>query len=147
MLQKLHERIKSKKGFSLVELIIVVVIIAILVGIAISDTGTTVSDSKNARVKSDMQVIYSAGQKYYADMGTYPTGTVSSNGAQGDVCTTLMAQTTNTNGETKGPWLAKCPYSPYQGGSYTTSGSTNTTFDVSHASTGKEFDKNFKSLK
>lgn len=147
MFQKGYQKIKSRKAQSLLELIIAIVIIGIIVGIVMSDAGTSVSDSKTVRVKADMQTIYSAGQKYYADMGSYPVGTVSSNGTQGAVCTTLMAQATNSSGETKGPWLAKCPYSPYTGGSYTTSGTTNTTFNVSHSSTGKEFNKDFKSIK
>ena len=62
------------KGFTLMELLIVMVILSILVAIA---TGTFATSSKRGRDnkrKSDLRNVATALEAYYADKGAYPTG-------------------------------------------------------------------------
>ena len=122
--------IKKKEGFTLIELLIVVAIIGILVAIAMFNGGSSIDDSKRARIKSDMEIIATAEQKYYADMGVWPgsnnaaggTNTYSSDQA---ACKKLQVTADGPDGTTKGPWLTKCPIAPFQGNYVVTEGTKN----------------------
>jgi prepilin-type N-terminal cleavage/methylation domain-containing protein len=60
------------KGFSLVEILIVIAIIGILSGLALSFTGALQKNTRDAQRSSDLSVIQSALQQYYADQNKYP---------------------------------------------------------------------------
>lgn len=63
------------KGFTLMELLIVMVILSILVSIA---TGTYASSSKRGRDnrrKNDLRSVVTALESYYSDKGVYPSST------------------------------------------------------------------------
>ncbi len=51
---------KKRKGFTLVELIVVIAIIAILAAIAVPRVSNFVDDAKEARLKSDFATMYSS---------------------------------------------------------------------------------------
>ncbi|MBN1902341.1 prepilin-type N-terminal cleavage/methylation domain-containing protein, partial [Candidatus Sumerlaeota bacterium] len=63
---------KTKPGFTLIEMLIVVAIIGILSGIAIPNLLEAQIRSKVARVKSDFRVIAGALEAYSSDHGRYP---------------------------------------------------------------------------
>ncbi len=65
-------------GFSLVELLITVSIIAILVAIGIASYATINRQSRDTRRKSDLEQIRSALEMYRADNGYYPAANGSS---------------------------------------------------------------------
>ena len=65
-------RASTMKAFTLIELLIVVLIIAILAAIAIPNFMEFQTRAKVARVKSDMRVIATALEAYCVDEGTYP---------------------------------------------------------------------------
>ena len=129
--------LKKKNGFTLIELLIVVAIMGILVAIAMFNGGSSIDDSKRARIKADMEIIATAEQKYYADMGVWPgsnnatggTNTYSSNQA---ACKKLQVTASGPDGTTKGPWLTKCPIAPFKGSYVVTEGTTN--FNVTFSS-------------
>jgi prepilin-type N-terminal cleavage/methylation domain-containing protein len=64
---------KSKKGFTLIELMIVIAIIGILAAIAIPQFTAYRLRGYNATAKSDLKNAYTASQAYFTDN---PTGTV-----------------------------------------------------------------------
>src|SRR5450759_3813046 len=67
--------LKTKKGFTLIELMIVVAIIGILAAIAIPQFANLVSKSQEGRTKANLGTIRSALSIYYGDSeGWYPVG-------------------------------------------------------------------------
>jgi prepilin-type N-terminal cleavage/methylation domain-containing protein len=84
-------RTNNRKGFSLIELLIVVVIIGILAAIAIPKFANTKEKAYIAQMKSDLKNLASAQESYFADKNTYaatgdiqnaPYGWTVSGGAQ-----------------------------------------------------------------
>ena len=67
-------RHKMTKGFTLIELMIVVAIIGILAAIAIPQFANLVAKSQEGRCKANLGTIRSALSIYYGDLeGNYPT--------------------------------------------------------------------------
>jgi prepilin-type N-terminal cleavage/methylation domain-containing protein len=62
----------NKRGFTIVELIVVVATIAVLAAIIISNVNKYAAKARDARRKADMAMVAKAMQMYYADAGVYP---------------------------------------------------------------------------
>lgn len=62
----------SHKGFSLVEILIVISIIAILSGMILSFSGVLQKKTRDTQRESQLRVLQSALQQYYADQNKYP---------------------------------------------------------------------------
>ena len=66
---------KNKKGFTLVELVVVIAILGILAGIAIPRFMDATATARGAKIVADMRTIDSAIMMYNAKVGTLPTTT------------------------------------------------------------------------
>ena len=64
---------KNKKGFTLVELVVVIAILGILAGIAIPRFMDATASARGAKMVADMRTIESAESMYYAQNGSYAT--------------------------------------------------------------------------
>lgn len=62
---------KNKKGFTLVELVVVIAILGILAGIAIPRFMDATASARGAKMVADMRTIESAESMNYAQKGTY----------------------------------------------------------------------------
>lgn len=67
-----HTPESAKSGFTIVELLIVIVVIAILAAITIVSYGGIQSRATNVAVQSDISNIAQKMQLYYTDKGSYP---------------------------------------------------------------------------
>lgn len=68
----MHKRTGLRRGFTLVELIVVIAVIGILASIAIVGFGKYQGDARDARRSSSANVISESLEKYYDQNGEYP---------------------------------------------------------------------------
>lgn len=65
-------RKSTRRGFTLIELMVVLVIVALLISIAAPRYFAHIDRSKEAVLKQDLQVMRDAIDKYHGDRGQYP---------------------------------------------------------------------------
>lgn len=65
--------IKNRKGFTLVELVVVIAILGILAGLAIPRFMDATTNARGSRLVADLRTIESAESMYYAEKGQFAT--------------------------------------------------------------------------
>lgn len=68
----LKKMLKSEKGFSLIELLIVIGILTIIAIIIIPRFSTSSEEAKKATDAANVKLLQSAVERYHFDKGTYP---------------------------------------------------------------------------
>lgn len=63
---------KNKKGFTLVELVVVIAILGILAGIAVPRFMDATATARGAKIIADLRTLDSAATMFYAKNGAYP---------------------------------------------------------------------------
>jgi len=66
----------SHRGFTLVELIVVITIIGILAGLGFTNYATSQARARDGKRKVDLEQVRSALEMYRTDSGSYPGGTL-----------------------------------------------------------------------
>jgi prepilin-type N-terminal cleavage/methylation domain-containing protein len=95
---------KAQQGFTLIEILIVVAIIAILASVVLVGLGPTQAQGRDARRVSDLREVQTALELYYNKNGSYP----------GD--TTWAALTTDLTAASIG--VSQIPNDPSSGATY-----------------------------
>jgi general secretion pathway protein G len=65
--------IRTRKGFTLIELVVVILILAILAALVVPRVITRSDDAKRAKAASDISVLRASVQLFKTDVGSYPS--------------------------------------------------------------------------
>ena len=105
---------RNNKGFTLVEILIVVIILGILAAIVIPQFTQASDDARESALSSDLQTMRSQLELYRVQHtgGQYPAGATTAAWTAQLLSVTLADGTVDPNG-TYGPYLPKMPSNPF----------------------------------
>jgi prepilin-type N-terminal cleavage/methylation domain-containing protein len=72
MLTFFNKRLHNKKGFTLIELIVVIAILGILIAIAVPRLGGFRTQAEDTASEANIRIIEGAAQMYYAEYNDFP---------------------------------------------------------------------------
>ncbi|MES2876429.1 MAG: prepilin-type N-terminal cleavage/methylation domain-containing protein [Patescibacteria group bacterium] len=65
-----------KRGFTLVELLVVITILAILIGLSVAGVRTYQNRASDSQMRSMANIVASAAERYHSENNEYPSGTL-----------------------------------------------------------------------
>lgn len=121
-----------RKGFTLVELLIVIIIIAVLAAIAIPKFANSSQRSKEAALKADLRMYRNAVDLFRTDTGAYPATLedLAATAAPASGKDAAGAVKAITASDWKGPYLQAVELDPLSGAAFTYSTTSPTVGDV-----------------
>ncbi|MCX8052710.1 MAG: type II secretion system protein GspG [Armatimonadetes bacterium] len=136
------ERSGRRRGFTLVELLVVIVVLAVLAAIVLPKFMNSSTRSKEAALRSDLKLLRNAIALFQADTGLYPS-------TLEDLAATTAPQTgldrTGTDvainaSDWHGPYLQEVPNDPISGNPFNYSTTAPNVGKVTSSATGTALD-------
>lgn len=79
--QQKQSMVRNRKGFTMIELVIGIAVLAILGTVAVAGYSSMIADSRERAMENDLKAMGPAMAKHYTDHGRYPTSTNPADGA------------------------------------------------------------------
>ena len=118
---KLINKQRNKKGFTLIELIVVIAILAVIILIAVPRFSKITEQANVTRAMADGNVIMKASLLYYIDVGEYPQNAINGLGTfeeWQDSSIALFITGEDQGSRWNGPYIEMWPESTPWGGVY-----------------------------
>ncbi len=120
-MQYLIEKAGRRRGFTLVELLVVIVVLAVLAAIVLPKFMDSSTRSRESALKSDLRLLRNAVAIFHTDTGTYPSTLA------GLAATSAVAQGLDKAGvaasivatDWHGPYVQSVPNDPVSGSAFT----------------------------
>ena len=115
---RLIEKVRKRRGFTLVELLVVIVVLAVLAAIVLPKFMNSSQRSKESALRSDLKLVRNAISMFQADTGKYPN-------ALADLAETAVGSVKVAGGavvtaaDWHGPYLEAVPEDPIAGAAFT----------------------------
>jgi general secretion pathway protein G len=103
----LHRKRRFQEGFTLIELMVVILIIGLLATIVVQNLRSATDKAKRVKAQADISQLKSALDRYYLDAGSYPT---SDQGLQALMTAPDIGRVSVDWG---GPYIEKIPPDPW----------------------------------
>jgi general secretion pathway protein G len=136
--------IRKKRGFTLVELLIVIIIIAVLAAVAIPKFANSSQKSKESALRAELSLLRNAVELFKNDTGCYPA-------SLSDLAATTAPATgkdkdgsdyTITASNYKGPYISRVNPDPVSGAAFTYSTTAGSVGNISSSATGNDSNGN-----
>ncbi len=99
-MENFQKQVRSQRGFTLVEVIVVLSVVLLLTGIAVPMLSSYMEDGRRARAEAEAKVVGAAVMSFYKDLGVYPARN------SGGTNNFLYSLFTGPTMPTASPWLA-----------------------------------------
>ena len=115
------ERARRRRGFTLVELLVVIVVLAVLAAIVLPKFMDSSRRSKEAALRSDLKLLRNAVGLFQTDTGSYPLSLadLAATAAPAKGYDATGAQQNITVADWHGPYLQAVPTDPIGGAAFT----------------------------
>ena len=108
-----------KKGFTLVELLIVIIIIAVLAAIAIPKFSNSSQRSKESSLRANLKLVRNAIDLFRADTGAFPATMAGLTASTTSGLSAAAAACSFSGNVWRGPYLQAVPVDPVSGSALT----------------------------
>ena len=135
-----YRAISSRSGFTLVELLIVIIVIAVLAAIAIPKFVNSSARSKEASLHADLKLVRDAVELFHNDTGTFPASldSLSATIAPANGLDSTGASSPINAPDWKGPYVASVPSDPVSAISLILSVTSPTVGQVNSSASGSD---------
>jgi general secretion pathway protein G len=99
--------VRGQDGFTLIELMVVILIIGLLATIVVQNLRSATDKAKRVKAEADISQLKSALDRYYLDAGSYPTSD------QGLPALIAAPNNGNVAGDWGGPYIERIPLDPW----------------------------------
>lgn len=142
MRQMGRDRREGGRGFTLVELLVVIVVLAVLAAIVLPKFMNSGQRAKESALRSDLKLLRNAVSLYDADTGYYPSSLadLSATSAPSNGLDASGNQQSINASDWHGPYLQTIPDDPISGSAFTYSSTSPTVGAVTSSATGNGLD-------
>ena len=135
-------RRKRRMGFTLVELLVVIVVLAVLAAIVLPKFMNSSKRSKESALKSGLALMRNAVGLFQTDTGTYPKtlADLAATSAPAKGLDSAGTEVSITAGDWHGPYLQEVPKDPIGGSDFTYSVTSGSVGKVTSSATGNGLD-------